>query len=236
MACPLRFLICVLLLITCCRQAWAGADFHLNDASNELVMKAKFIFYDRGNRLITEDLAKRISNEVQTMCSRKGLTKWIGDKLYRFRTEINYEIMNAHAARELAARNKEPSLIFMLVDKGDPLARSYISRIGSNTGVFYLTDDLGNSTIATHEFAHTLGLGHADTDWRGKGPPAIMCSDATWVDPEYQKDPSAKMGEPGAKMAPSSRIVRQEEIDGLFLGEFENGKTTLGKATNKLIF
>ncbi|MFV0606888.1 MAG: peptidase M10 [Niabella sp.] len=108
---------------------------------------------------------------------------------------------------------------------------SFVDGLGSNTGYFLLENLYKGSTTAAHEYGHTLGLKHpADMDHRGKGVPGIMFPRGTLVDPPYQYNPAAAIGEPGSTMHPMHRRVLQEDIEQLqiFTSEYNEATSIIG--------
>jgi hypothetical protein len=66
------------------------------------------------------------------------------------------------------------------------------------------------------------------------GQPSIMWPRGTLVDFKYQWDATAQAGTAGGTLNPSSRVVTQNDVNGIFLGvRFDsNGKAAIGAMTN----
>ena len=113
---------------------------------------------------------------------------------------------------------------------------SFVDGINSNTGYFILENLLNNSSTATHEFGHTIGLDHPhELDIRGKGIPGIMYPRGTWVDPQFQYYPDVAPGEKGGTLNPFNRKVLQNDIDDLRLHKLDfdqNGFAIVGGFTS----
>ena len=108
---------------------------------------------------------------------------------------------------------------------------SFVDGLGCNTGYFQLDNLYEGSTTAAHEYGHTLGLDHpTDLDLRGQGRPGIMYPRGTLVDPEFQYNPAAAIGEPGSTMHPMHRRVLQRDIELLRIHrlEFNNNVAVIG--------
>jgi hypothetical protein len=71
-------------------------------------------------------------------------------------------------------------------------------------------------------------------DYRGKGAPGIMYPRGTWVDPQFQYDPSKPAGVTGGTMHPIYRKVFPEDISALPWEKltFQNKKVIIGDFTN----
>ncbi len=108
--------------------------------------------------------------------------------------------------------------------------------LGDNVGHWIVSDQLGHSTTAAHEFGHGLGLDHpARLDYRGSGnPPPIMAPRGTLVDAQYQWEPQAKAGERGGTMNPIHRRVSVPEIQQIVdnLTFRPDGTASVGRLTN----
>jgi hypothetical protein len=213
--------------------AFAGGIVEMNPAQKEIVLKSHLIFYGpEANR------SEPLFTEIKTLWGAPGFKIAIGEDLYAFRLDLTSEVMSEAAAIESAKNNFSQMNNYILVKKGFNRARSYVSRIGQNTAVFYLSDTLGMSTVASHEFGHLLGLPHPDAgDWRELGVPAVMCPNGTLVEPKYQIDPKAIPGEENGSVRFNTRQVLQFDINSLKIYdlEFVDGKAHLGKVVHHLI-
>lgn len=112
---------------------------------------------------------------------------------------------------------------------------SFVDGVGCNTGYFLLENLYKGSTTAAHEYGHTIGLDHPhDLDLRGKGQPGIMYPRGTWVDPEFQYDPSKPAGAKGGTLHPAYRKVTVTDIRNLKLHRlsFTGNNAILGDFTS----
>lgn len=201
---------------------------------NSLQIQARLVFYgseatDEAARLIVEEI-NRLYNEPQAVVKVAG-------QPYRVYFVIEYALLTLTEAARLMAINDDYQNNFIRLEKENIITRSFMGYgLGDNAGHWIVSDQLGHSTTAAHEFGHGLGLDHpARLDYRGSGaPPPIMAPRGTLVDARYQWDPKAKAGEVGGTMKPVHRRVTLAEIEQIVknLSFRADGQARLGRLSN----
>lgn len=158
---------------------------------------------------LTDAIAEASTREIQDMWSEIPTDVTIGATSYRVEFDIDHVI----AGRQSLINPDSCAYNYIRVlPKTNPGDRSYYEGLGSQRGVFYTSDDLGNSTTAAHEFGHGLMLDHNDFDQRSEEVPGIMFARGTLVRSEFQWNASAQAGAAGGTINPKYRKVRSEDI------------------------
>jgi hypothetical protein len=135
--------------------------------------------------------------------------------------------------RTLMKTNTSYEVNFVRIEEKNIYERSMMG-LGQNSGHWLMSDDLGKSTTAAHEFGHALGLRHPhQLDYRGLGFPPIMAPRGTLVDAQYQWNPLADVGAFGGTMKPIHRKVWKEEVLQVIARAQHNGfNYTIGEISN----
>lgn len=176
-------------------------------------ISARLVFY--GSEA-THEVARSIVEEINRMYNEPKAEVRIAGKSYRVFFIIEYALLPLEEVFRLIPHNVDFRNNFIRLEKENMITRSFMGfGLGENVGHWIVTDQLGTSTTAAHEFGHGLGLDHpARLDYRGSNaPPPIMAPRGTLVDPHYQWEPTAKAGEVGGTMKPIHRRVSREEIE-----------------------
>ncbi len=176
-------------------------------------ISARLIFY--GSEA-THESARIIVQEINRMYNEPQASVRIDGELYLVFFIIEYALLTLEETLRLIPTNVDFRNNFIRLEKENVITRSFMGfGLGENVGHWIVTDQLGTSTTAAHEFGHGLGLDHPTRlDYRGSGtPPPIMAPRGTLVDPPYQWDPKAKAGEVGGTMKPIHRRVSVQEIE-----------------------
>jgi hypothetical protein len=209
-------------LIVLCLGLSAHASARVTlDPQNNTVTLTAMIFYS--GPAATQEAAVLATNEINLYWngathanqSTMPMLVRIGDKDYQFRANITFEVASANDVRILL-ENPTPDMNFILLQRGNSHTgdRSFMESLCSNRGTWYLSDDLGRSTTAAHEFGHGFCIDHPpSTSWRGNGQPPIMAPRGELVDAEFQYDPYARPGAPGGTLNPYLRRVIQYDLD-----------------------
>jgi len=237
-------LLVLVLGLTSSLASYGSAMVHLDVDHSLITVKGQIIFY---GPLASEEVAQKATTEVQTYWNggtdnapaTQYFTTLVKGKKYQVTFEITHQVVTVAEAAQMQKSNPSPELTFIQVLQGNAAAgdRSYMTGLGSNQGVWYLSDNLGLSSTTAHEYGHGLGLDHPmQGDWRGRGQPAIMCPRGTIVDADYQYTPTAPAGGPGGTMSPYKRKVVQWDINNLQFGKLafdSSGMAPLNKALDE---
>ena len=211
-----------------------AAVAQIDPAHRTLHIHARLVFY--GSEA-TETTARAIVEEINRMYNEPEAEVRVNDDTYRVRFDVTCELLSTEEALRVIGGNRDFRNNFIRLEKENFVTRSFMGfGLGDNVGHWIVSDDLGQSTTAAHEFGHGLGLDHpARLDYRGSGsPPPIMAPRGTLVDAEYQWDPAAKAGEYGGTMRPVHRRVTAEEVRQVVenLTLHPDGSAYLGRLSN----
>jgi hypothetical protein len=210
-----------------------SAKAYFNTENASLIVKAHIYIY--GNEA-SDELALKIKEEINTFWNAPKAEFTIEGKP----AKVIFDIQVSHKGLKWVAENmKENSdfeVNFVRIEKTNKSARSMMGYgLGENSGHWLITDQLGESTTASHEFGHALGLPHPEIlDYRGTGIPPIMAPRGTLVDAMFQWNPLVEAGTTGGTMKPIYRRVRPDEVwDVLKHLKFnDEGQAEIGKLTN----
>ena len=232
-----KFFLCSLALavgalsLTASTNSFASAVVKLDREAGLAKIQGTIIFY---GPQATEAVALAAATEVQTYWNggtdtfpaTQYLSTQIDGKSVQVVFDISYQLVSAEVAKSMLATNPSPELTFIEILQGVAANgdRSYMTDLGANTGVWYLSDDIGKSTTVAHEYGHGMGLAHPiESDWRGRGQPDIMSPRGTIVDAEYQWSVTAPAGGAGGTISPYKRRVIQWDINNLQLAKLSFG-------------
>ena len=237
-------LVILALGLTTSLTSFGSAMVQIDQDRHLITVKGEIIFY---GPLASEEVAQKAATEVQTYWNggtdptpaTQYFTTLVKGNKFQVVFEITHQVVSVADAAAMQKSNPGAELTFIQVLQGVAANgdRSYMTGLGSNQGVWYLSDNLGLSSTTAHEYGHGLGLDHPmEGDWRGRGQPAIMCPRGTIVDADFQYTPTAPAGGPGGTMSPYKRKVVQWDINNLQFGKlaFDSaGKAALNKALDE---
>lgn len=193
--------------------------------NNQILISSHIITY---GELADDTITKRIGNEIETMWNEPHGTISFDYKIYHVSFRITAECKSNIDPEEIMANDDPLNNYFRIAEKAHGNI-SFVDGLGCNTGYFQFDNLYEGSTTAAHEYGHTLGLDHpTDLDIRGQGRPGIMYPRGTLVDPEFQYNPAAAIGEPGHTLHPIHRRVLQKDIELLKIHRLEfNGNVAV---------
>lgn len=198
---------------------------------NTIIVTSHIVTY--GNAA-DKKLTALIREEIETMWNEPRANIFINGTQLSVRFNITAEL-HANIKMEIIKMNTDPKNNYFRIEEYANGNISFVDGLGCNSGYFKLENLYKGSTTAAHEYGHTLGLGHpGNTDYRGKGVPAIMYPRGTLVDPEFQYDPMKRAGDYEGTMHPKFRKVFAEDVSSLNWDNliFKNKKAILGDFTN----
>lgn len=200
--------------------SFASSEICVNHSKKIITIYAHYFFYGNeatqtGTRNCVNEINRMFNNGTRIQLNKSG--DWL-----KVVTKVTHSVVTEKKAAQISAGNTSTRYNFVRIDTPPKSSGTDISEHGlnSNFGYFLTENGLGTSTTCTHEFAHGLGLDHiAPLDWRGKGVPPIMAARGTKVDAKYQYDPKAKIGQDGATVNPSFRVVLSREFRDINMGD-----------------
>lgn len=183
----------------------------INSESEQISIEAELVFY---GKYATADLAQKIVLEINQMWNEPNAKLQLGSRLFDIIFDIKYSFLGNYEALSKISNNTNYSVNFVRIEDKNIAERSMMGfGLGENSGHWLITDQLGESTTAAHEFGHALGLPHPDLlDFRFSGNPPIMAPRGTIVDANFQWNPLAEPGALGGTMRPIFRRVRASEV------------------------
>ena len=186
--------------------------------ADKILLHANIILY--GNAA-SEALALAVANDINEQWNRPRAVVKIKKNIFLFSVKA-VGIFAPDLKPEEIFENDNPRNNYFRVEEKAAGNISHVDGLGSNTGYFQLDNILNNNTTAAHEFGHTLGLAHpTDLDIRHKESPGIMYPRGSLVRPQFQYDPTVTPGTIGGTMNPIHRLVTQEDIDDLKIGQLD---------------
>ncbi|MPR33952.1 hypothetical protein [Salmonirosea aquatica] len=161
----------------------------LDAFQKEVQIQARLVFYgseatDEAARAIVEEI-NRMYNEPQAVVTIAGLP-------CRVYFVIEYALLQLEESAVLIATNDDFRNNFIRLEKENIITRSFMGfGLGDNAGHWIVSDHLGHSTTAAHEFGHGLGLDHPTRlDFRGTGtPPPSWLREVPWSTPSISGIP-----------------------------------------------
>jgi hypothetical protein len=183
----------------------------INSESSQISIEAELVFYGKYS---TDDLAQKIVLEINQMWNEPSAKLQLGSRLFDIVFDIKYLCLSNSEVLLKVMNNTNYAVNFIRIEDKNIAERSMMGfGLGENSGHWLITDQLGESTTAAHEFGHALGLPHPNQlDFRFSGNPPIMAPRGTLVDADFQWNPLAEPGAFGGTMRPIFRRVRASEV------------------------
>ncbi len=204
-----------------------------DDEKQSVIIKGKIYFY---GTYAENNLGFKIVSEINNFWNAPEVSFTRNGKSYSVSFQISQESVDLETAATLMKSNTSYEVNFVRIEDKNVTERSMMGYgMGENSGHWIITDKLGESTTAAHEFGHALGLPHPDeVDFRNTGLPPIMAPRGTIVDAIYQWNPLADAGMPGGTMMPRHRRVRAEEVEAVLAQMIyvDENTSKIGKITN----
>ncbi|MFD2519794.1 zinc metalloprotease [Emticicia soli] len=207
--------------------------------AKEIIVSAKLWLY---GDFATQELANKIIDEINTQYNQAqgkiNIQEANGSTAaYLIKFEIDAAVFTLDKAFDLVHNNTDYRNNFIRIEQQNIVQRSFMgAQLGSNIGHWLISDNLGESTTAAHEFGHSLGLDHPDDcDLRDRElPPPMMAPRGTLVKQRFQWNPTVNAGEFGGTLKPIYRKVCAEEVQTIFTGKVfsADGTLNLGILTN----
>ncbi len=207
----------------------------INPESAQISIEAELVFY---GKYAMEDLAQKIVLEINQMWNEPKAKLQLGSSLFDIVFDIKYTCLGNSEVLSKVLNNTDYAVNFIRIEDKNIAERSMMGfGLGENSGHWLITDQLGDSTTAAHEFGHALGLPHPEQlDYRFSGNPPIMAPRGTIVDADFQWNPLAEAGAFGGTMRPIFRRVRSSEVLQVLrdMNPENQGNLKIGKLTNQL--
>lgn len=188
-----------------------AATSRFDTDKNQLIIEAHLALY---GTFATDELGKRITGEIIRMWNEPKASIEVGGTLFDIVFEVDHQVYSQSEILKMFSENLNYRINFIRIEEKNIAERSMMGfGLGENSGHWLVTDQLGDSTTAAHEFGHALGLPHPDEiDFRNSGNPPIMAPRGTLVDADFQWNPLAEAGMTGGTMRPIHRRVRAYEV------------------------
>jgi hypothetical protein len=179
--------------------------------SSQINIQAHLVFYGKYAENL---LGQRIVDEINRMWNEPKASLEFPYQKFDITFSIDFECLSQDEVLQKVFGNTDFRNNFIRIEDKNIAERSMMGfGLGNNSGHWLITDQLGDSTTAAHEFGHAMGLPHPDQlDYRNTGMPPIMAPRGTIVDSEYQWNPLADAGAFGGTMRPIFRRVRAGEV------------------------
>ncbi|MCF8323994.1 MAG: hypothetical protein K9I84_03460 [Leadbetterella sp.] len=207
----------------------------INSDTSQINIEAELVFY---GKYASDDLAQKIVLEINQMWNEPSAKLQLGSRLFDIVFDIKFECLDNSEVLLKVLKNKDHAVNFIRIEDKNIAERSMMGfGLGENSGHWLISDQLGESTTAAHEFGHALGLPHPDQlDFRFSGNPPIMVPRGTLVDADFQWNPLAEAGAIGGTMRPIFRRVRAGEVLQVLKNMNPESKVNvkIGKLTNQL--
>jgi hypothetical protein len=197
--------ILILIALSYSFSSLAAALVKKNVDTKTLTVMARMVY---SGSALTEELARSSTDEIHRMWNEAPTEVRLGEETYKVEFEVDY-ILGGGVLAQADSCAYNYIQILNPTRSGD---RSFYNTIGARGGVFYTSDDLGNSTTAAHEFGHGLTLVHNPTNQLLAPVPGIMFARGTLVRQEFQWNTTVIPGAYGGTINPVHRHVRSEDI------------------------
>lgn len=139
-----------------------------------------------------DELAQKIAEEINDVWNNQNIETPLDGSLYDLKFKVTASAVPFSKVFELAQSTPEAAFNFVRVIPGPNSHLTSSFMVGhTNSGVWLLSQGLGNSKTSAHEYGHSLGLDHPAGE-SFSGYPRIMLTDYYEVETPYQL-PSGKL-------------------------------------------
>lgn len=206
----------------------------INNLEKFINIEATLHFYGKH---ATAELGQKIVKEINDLWNEPKTELENEGEVYKVRFNIDFKILDKNTVVEQCLTNTSFRNNYIRLEEKNIAERSMMGfGLGENCGHWLISDQLGESTTAAHEFGHAMGLPHPDQlDYRNTGLPPMMAPRGTLVDSQFQWNPLAEAGTFGGTMRPIWRRVQASEVIEIINHiDLSGAEKNIGKITNNL--
>ncbi len=175
-------LLFAIILLFMTLKAFSSALVSKDPEALILTFKSHLFLYGE----VDSELALNIASEINNVWNDQSVEVPLDGSLYKLKFEVTASVVSYDEALAVSLSTLHPAFNFIriLPAPNDHLTASFM--VGNtNSGIWLLSQGLGYSRTAAHEYGHGLGLNHPQGE-SFAGYPRIMLTDYYEVMPPYQ--------------------------------------------------